>query len=157
MMHAGARLCALILIGAMAGCGTGSSTIPPGATEVHVVVTDTAVRLDPAQVPAGDIYLVLDSPEDGAFTLVMRQAAGETPGPLTSADLARVAAGDIEGTAAAGYAVGCSSDQRRENRGRGGYCGNVWFARLAAGSYAIFADAPESAPVPPMAVLEVVP
>ena len=39
--------------------------IPPGAQEVHVVITESEVRLDPATFRAGDVYLVLDGPVPG--------------------------------------------------------------------------------------------
>jgi len=48
-----------LLAGLLVGCD-GSARIPPGAQQVHVVATDTEVRMDPPTVHAGDVYLVLD-------------------------------------------------------------------------------------------------
>jgi len=58
------------------GCGRGQKPIPPGAQQVHVVVTRFDVRLDPATVRAGNVYLVLDAPEDGSYAFVQRQRGG---------------------------------------------------------------------------------
>jgi hypothetical protein len=44
------------------GCGRGQTPIPAGAQVVHVFATESEVRLEPATVHAGDVYLVLDEP-----------------------------------------------------------------------------------------------
>lgn len=120
------------------GCGRGQTPIPPGAQVVHVVATETEVRVDPATVHAGDVYLLLDEPVDGSFAFVERQrTATETPGPLEDDDLERLANGDSEGTAIGGFSVGCDAAQRAEDRGQMGYCGNVWKVSVVAGKYAI--------------------
>jgi hypothetical protein len=151
----------VILLGALtwalAGCDAGLESIPAGAQEVHVVITDSEVRLVPDTVRAGDVYLVLDAPLVGSLVFVEgKRTAAEDPGPLSDDDLARLARGDTEGTAISGLdSGGCA-----EARGKMGHCGNVMKVVLREGKYAIFADMPEgdpSGPRPPMAVVEVVP
>lgn len=153
----------LALIGsAMIGCSRATS-IPAGAQVVHVAVSESFVRLDPATVRAGDVYLELDEPEDGSIVLVERQeTAGASPGPLHDDDLARLARGDTEGFSMTGLdAGGCSAEQDAEDRGKLGPCGNVLNVVLAVGTYAIVGGMPEGDPsigrLPPLAVLEVVP
>lgn len=141
---------------------------------VHVVATESGIRLDPATAYAGDVYLVLDEPLDGSFLFAQRQRAAEaSPGPLSDDDLERLAHGDTEGTAIEGFSVGCDAAQRAEDRGQLGYCGNVWQVVLVAGKYAILgpgwaemetepsvdptADPAGFLPPPSMAILEVLP
>ena len=142
---------------ALVGCGPGHEPIPAGAQQVHVVITEAEVRLDPPTVRAGDVYLVLDEPEDGSFVFVQRKrTAEETPGPMTDDDLARLAMGDTQWTAIDGISAGgCSPEQNAEARGQMGYCGNVFMVTLTEGKYAVLSDTPESRP--PMAILEVLP
>jgi hypothetical protein len=165
----------VVLAGGLAGCDRHQAPIPSGAPEVHMVVTASEVRLDPATVRAGDVYLVLDEPLDGSFTFVERKrSADETPGPLSDDDLERLAHGDTEGTSMSGLdAGGCSPEQNAQDRGKTGYCGNVSMVTLGAGKYAILGPGwtmqeteasvdPTAGPagfVPPasMAVLVVVP
>lgn len=153
----------LALIGsAIIGCSRATS-IPAGAQVIHVAVSESTVRLDPATARAGDVYLELDEPETGSIVLVERQrTAGESPGPLQGDDLARLARGDTAGFSITGLdAGGCSAEQDAEDRGRLGPCGNVLKVVLAVGTYAIVGGMPEGDPstgsLPPLAVLEVVP
>jgi hypothetical protein len=163
-----------LLVGVVVGCGRGQKPVPPGAQLVHLVATESEVRLDPATVHAGDVYLVLDEPLDGSFDFVeLKRTAEETPGPLSDDDLERLSRGDTEGTAISGISVGCSAAQRAEDRGQMGYCGNVWKFVLVEGKYAILgpgwteqeteasvdptADPAGFLPPPSMAVLEVLP
>ena len=148
---------AMLLAAGLIGCGPGHEPIPSGAQQVHIVITESGVRLDPATVHAGDVYLVLDAPAEGSFVFVQRKStAEETPGPLTDDDLARLADGDTQGTAMEGIgAGGCSAEQDAEARGQMGHCGNVFKMTLSEGKYAILGDAPEL--LPPIAVLEVLP
>lgn len=60
--HSAVPLVGLLAV-ALVGCGLGQTPIPPGAQQVHVVVTESEVRLDPATVHAGDVWVVLDTPE----------------------------------------------------------------------------------------------
>jgi hypothetical protein len=163
-----------LVTGILIGCGPGQAAIPAGAEVVHLVATESEVRLDPATVHAGDVYLVLDEPLDGSFAFVarMRTAAGP-PGPMSDDDLERLAHGDTQGTASESFSVGCDAAQQAESRGRLGYCGNVWKVALVAGKYAILgpgwteqeteasvdptADPAGFRPPPTMAVLEVLP
>jgi hypothetical protein len=175
MQRLGMGVGLLVLIAGLGvGCGRGQTPIPPGAQVVHVIATESEVRLDPATVHAGDVYLVLDQPVDGSFAFVERKrTAAETPGPLDDDDLERLAHGDTEGTAIGSYSVGCDAAQRAEDHGQMGYCGNVWKVSLVAGKYAILgpgwseqeteasvdptADPAGFVPPPSMAVLEVLP
>jgi hypothetical protein len=146
----------------LAGCSRAEG-IPSGAQQVHVVVADTEVLLEPATVRAGEIYLVVDAPADASNTFVERKdAADATPGPLTDGDVARLEGGDLEYTSSTGLdAGGCSAEQNAADRGRMGPCGNVMRVVVAPGTYAILGGAPESDPAtggrPPMAVLHVLP
>lgn len=148
---------AMLLAAGLVGCGPGHEPIPPGAQQVHIVITESEVRLDPASVRAGDVYLVLDAPAQGSFVFVQQKTTAEaTPGPLTDDDLARLATGNSQFTAIEGISAGgCSAEQDAEARGQMGYCGNVFQVTLSQGKYAILSDAPEVQP--PMAVLEVLP
>lgn len=148
-------LLAVVLV----GCRQ-ATPIPDGAQVVHVVVSEAEVTLTPDTVPAGDVYLVLDAPLEGAFRFVERQRAGETPGPLSDDDLDRLGRGDTEGTATGGLTTGgCDAGQNAEDRGKVGPCGNVMVVVLREGRYAIVGDAAEGDPegrLPPLAVLTVV-
>jgi hypothetical protein len=152
-----AVLIALLAI-ATAGCWRGQATIPPGGQQVHVSVTGANVRLDPATVPAGDVYVVLDTPGSSVGFASRQDRAEATPGPLSDDDLARLALGDTQGTAISGFDnVGCSADQRAEDWGLMGYCGNVFKETLTPGKYAFFIGDPEGGRPRSIAVLEVVP
>lgn len=163
-----------LLAGVLVGCGRGQTPIPAGAQVVQVVATESEVRLDPATVHAGDVYLVLDEPQDGSFAFVERKrTAAEAPGPLSDDDLARLAHGDTEGTVTGSSSVGCDAAQQAEDRGQMGPCGNVWKFVLVEGKYAILgpgwtmqetepsvdptADPAGFLPPSSMAVLEVLP
>ena len=127
-----------LLTSLVVGCGRGQTPIPPGEQVVHVVATESEVRLDPASVQAGDVYLVLDEPVGGSFSFVERKrTAAETPGPLGDDDLERLAQGDTEGTSIGSFSIGCDAAQQAEDRGQMGYCGNVWKVSLVEGKYAI--------------------
>ena len=166
-----------LLCSVLAGCGQSAATVPPGAQLVHLVATQSEVRLGSASVHAGDIFLQLDEPLDGgSFTFVERKStAAETPGPLTDNDLERLAHGDTRGTSQSGYGPSCSgpSGADRGHLVQEGVCGNVWKFALVPGKYAILGPgwtqeqteasvdptAPPSGFVPPptMAVLLVLP
>lgn len=154
------------LIGVLAvglvACGRGQAPIPAGAQQVHVVIARSTVRLDPDTVPAGDVYVVLDAPGSSVGFAQRQRTADETPGPLSEEDLERLARGDTGGTAISGFDdSGCSAEQRAEDRGQMGYCGNVFKLVLAPGKHAFFAGDLDG--MPPgdysesIAVLEVVP
>ena len=175
-MRRAKKLAGLVgLLAVLIACGRGQVPIPAGAQVVHVVALESGVRLTPATVRAGDVYLVLDEPQNGSIQFVERKtAADEPPGPLSDDDLARLAAGDTEATAIGGLdAGGCSAEQDAEDRGQIGPCGNVMKVVVAAGKYAILgpgwremeteprvdptADPAGFRPPSSMAVLEVVP
>ena len=130
-----------LLLTVIAGCGQGDATIPPGAQVVHLVATESEVRLGSAAVHAGDVFIELDEPVDGgSFSFVERKtSAAEPPGPLTDNDLERLAHGDTEGTALSAYGPSCGGPQgaARGHLVHPGVCGNVWKFVLVAGKYAI--------------------
>jgi len=144
------------------GCGR-ATPIPADAQRVHVVITGSAVTLEPSVVRAGDVYLVLEEPQDGSFSFVERQtAAGETPGPLTEHDLERLALGDTQGMSIGGSdAGGCDAAQNAEDRGQMGPCGNVMRFVVGPGLYAVVSGDldvdPTTGEPPRIAVLEVIP
>lgn len=149
--------------GGLVGCGRGQTPIPSGAQEVHVVIVEAEVRLDPATVRAGDIYVVLDTPGSSVgFAQRQRGPSPETPGPLSDDDLDRLAHGDTQGTNIGGFSdTGCSAEQRAEDRGQQGYCGNVFKVVLSVGKYAFYTGnldgrLPGDQP-PSITVLEVLP
>ena len=133
-----------LLIVTLVACAT-RTAIPPGAQTVNVVASDTAVRVDPTTVHAGDVFLVLDVPQRGV-ELVSRGGSGARE-PLTQDDLGRLAQNvDSEGLALESLSVSC--------------CGNVFKVSLPAGRYAfILRDAAAGVGRPPesLAVLEVAP
>ncbi len=160
-----------MLAAVLAGCG-GATPIPAGAQVVHVAITESGVRLDPATVHPGDVWLVLD--RLGGSFVERKRTAEETPGPLSDDDLARLAQGDTGGFGFRALpAGGCSPAQDAEERGQMGPCGNVMKVVVVEGKYAILgpgwamqetapsvdptADPAGFLPPPSMAVLEVLP
>jgi hypothetical protein len=143
-----ARLAAVVgLLCVVAGCGRGQAPVPVGAQLVHVSVVGSEVRLDPATAAAGDIFVVLDTPGSSVGFAQRQRTADATPGPLTDEDLDRLARGDTEGTAIEVFDDhGCSTEQRAEDRGRMGPCGNVFQIVLAPGKYAFFTGNLEGKP-----------
>ena len=124
--------------------------IPPDAQEVRIVVTETAVRLEPSTVHAGDVYFVVDEPADptghAGFTFVSRGEPGQEgadPLPMSDEDVVRLAQGDYQGTALGGGWGDQAKFTLRE--------GNYVFLIAGPGG-----DRPGVPPVS-MAVLEVLP
>jgi len=85
--------------------------IPAGAQTVHIVVTASAVRLQPATVHSGPVYFVADAggdPEQQAgFNFVSAGYASQCPPcgaplPLSDDAVARLAQGDYQGTGSEG-------------------------------------------------------
>ena len=130
-----------VLVAMLAGCGQGQATVPSGGQLVHLVATQSEVRLSPAAVHAGDVFIQLDEPRDGgSFTFVVGMAsAGATPGPLSDNDLARIAYGDTQNTGKSSYGPSCSGPQGTDvgHLAADGVCGDVWKITLAPGKYAI--------------------
>jgi hypothetical protein len=154
---------ALVAVVLATGCADRARPIPSGAQIVHVTVTPTEVRLVPATVRAGDVYLVLDEPPSGSLFFVASQhTASATPGPLNVAQLARLSNGDTIGTHIESVDSGhCDPSQNAAARGMVGPCGNAARFVVLPGPYAIFGDAPDAdratGDPPPMAILEVSP
>ena len=134
----------ILLIVTLVGCTT-TTAIPSGAQTLNVVATETAVRLNPVAVHAGDVYFILDVPQRGV-ELVSRGGSSARE-PLTADDLARLAQNvDAEGFALESLSVSC--------------CGNVFKESLPAGKYAVILRDPTAsvgAPPESLAVLEVSP
>jgi hypothetical protein len=130
-----------VLVAMLAGCTQGQATVPSGGQLVHLVATQSEVRLSPAAVHAGDVFIQLDVPLDGgSFTFVVGAAsAGATPGPLSDDDLARIAYGDMQNTGASAYGPSCSGAQGAAvgHLSGPGVCGDVWQLTLTPGRYAI--------------------
>lgn len=150
-----------VVLGALAillvGCGRPYTySIPQGAQVVHVVSTASEVRLEPASVHGGDVWMVIDA-EAASYTFVGASRPGGREGdPLTDDDLARLARGDTQYTATSGFSAGgCSPEQAAEDRGKMGPCGNVMKFTVRAGKYAVLWG--DTAHPLPMAVLEVLP
>jgi hypothetical protein len=142
---AAASLVALV----MTGCDLHTPvTIPAGAQQVHITVTEYEVRLAPTTVPAGDVYLVLDGPGQG-FSFVTLGG-----GPFDEEAIARLEDGDLQDTAIEGFQVSCAPDEWSEERGWEG-CGNVFRVSASEGQYAILAPGEAPGVRPTMAVLKV--
>lgn len=143
----------LLVTIALAGCEPGPVAIPPGAQEIHAIVSGDSVRLEPPTVQAGTIYLVLDEPRREVLLVEAKRTAESPAGPLTDEDLDRIAHGDTFHTSITGGFA------------NGEQYGNVTRLVLAAGKYAFLVDDPtvlaeRSGGVIPsesMAVLEVLP
>ena len=135
-----------VLVGGLWGCEPMPVAIPPGAQQIAVTVTATTVTLTPAEVPAGDIYLVLSFPAQGPgeVWLIRNGNAG-----LTDAQLAALAqtGGAFQGAFSEDLSASC--------------CGNVVKESFTAGKYAVILPGPEgSAAVTPAlatAILQVDP
>jgi hypothetical protein len=86
--------------------------IPADAQTVHILVTSSEVRLDPAVVQAGEVYFVVEAPAqehaDFAFVNAGYGSQGGPPLPLSDDAVDRLARGDYQGTSLefgwAGYA-----------------------------------------------------
>ena len=129
---------ALALVASIVGCEPAPVAIPAGAQQVAVAVTATTVTLTPAQVPAGDVYMVLSFPAAGPGKVWLVRTAD---GGLTDAQIAQLAAtGDAgQGSGSESMSASC--------------CGNVTKKTLVAGKYAIILPGPQgsAAVVPPVA------
>ncbi len=138
-----ANLLPLLVAGTLAGCGPGPITVPPDAQVVHVVVNGDQRAPGTATARAGDIYFVVDTPGAAVSWVQRKSTEEETPGPMSDADLARLARGDSQG-----MAFTCCF-------GTGEPYGNVHKVTLSPGKYALLTRQPETPG--PMAVLEVLP
>lgn len=119
--------------------------IPANAQVVHVTVTASETRLDPATVHAGQVYFMVQGPDDLAehagFAFVSAgYGPDNAPLPLSDDDVVRLAQGDYQGT------------------GIEGGWGNYAVFSLLEGKYA-FLTGSDQPDVPPesIAVLEVLP
>jgi hypothetical protein len=156
---------AILVIGLVGGIPIGCAgvtQVPADAQQVHIEDADSSLRLEPATVRAGDVYVVLDGPGQSVLFVARDPTAEATPGPMSDDDLDRLSRGDTQATSIEAISVGCSAEQRAAARGKVGYCGNVYKLVLVPGKYAFLLDSPDSDPPQPvrpgsMAILEVTP
>jgi len=73
----------------------GPATVPSGSQAVHVVVDGDTVRLEPATVRAGEVYLVFDDTGWNVMLIERSTAPEATNGPLSDDELDRVVHGDL--------------------------------------------------------------
>ena len=157
----------LVLLGPVMLATCASNPTPaPDAQYIRVFANNETIQLDHATVHVGNnVYLVLEPPTDHVVFIEGKPTAEAVPGPLTDADLARLARGDLQGTSVQGFEMtGCDGDALEADRGKlrvPGNCGNVfWLPDLEPGTYAFLledpAGLPEGAPIV-VAVLEVTP
>lgn len=136
---------ALLALTALA-CGSRpvGPTVPADAQVVRILVTPAGVHLEPSEVQAGLIHLVLASPTDSVMLFQAAPFAGARPGPLTAEDVRRLVAGDAERTAMSGLdLLGCDAGRRAAEQGRikvPGGCGDSFPVELEAGLVAFTAD-----------------
>lgn len=131
---------AVLLIGLLAcivaGCGRARTPVPAGGQVIHIAVIESELQLDLGAVRAGDVYLVLDTPRS-SVGFASRMRGDLQTGPLSDEDIARLARGDTQDLVIGGFdLLGCSNEQRAEDRGLMGPCGNVFKTMLVAGKYA---------------------
>ena len=149
-------LIATVLATLLAGCGC-SSPVPSGAQILHVAVGPNDIRLSPATVHAGDVYIVMDVPCTSVGLAWRSQGSVEVT-PLTDDDIARLRKGDFQDTGSTGFESGdCSSPAASPNGYRFGECGNAENWPLGAGKYAFFLQGPDGITPRVVTVLEVVP
>lgn len=156
MLRSSSRLL-IPLVLVLAACQPPPVQIPPEAEVVHVSLTDERVRLAPATVRAGDVYIVIEGPGTG-FTLVRRLVAPDAdPTGMTQEQVDQVAGGDFQSTQIEGFAVSCAPDAwTPERRWQG--CRENSMVTLTEGLYAILGAGGDEPGVPPvMDVLEVTP
>jgi hypothetical protein len=102
----GLAVALLALVAVLVAVWGSPPRIPPGAQTVHIVVTPSEVRLDPAKVHAGDVYFVVERADDplglAGFTFVSAGYGSQccaTHLPLSDDAVDRLAQGDYQGTA----------------------------------------------------------
>jgi hypothetical protein len=145
----------------MLACGHGQPTIPPDGQQVRIDVLGSEVLLDPATVRAGDVYVVLATPGSSVWFARSKPTAEATEGPMSDADIRRLAGGSSGGMSLSSFDEStCSDEGRAADAGRlriPGGCGNVFKETLTPGKYAFFVVDPERGREIPVAVLEVLP
>ena len=67
-----------LLGGVPMGCAGGLTPIPSGAQQVHIADTETSLDLQPATVPTGDVYVVLDGPRQSVLLVEQKRTAEAT-------------------------------------------------------------------------------
>ena len=130
--------------------------IPAGAEVVRVTASDEEVRLAPETAAAGDVYLVLEGPNQGIEFVSRLADPDASPEGMTQAEIDRVAAGDYQSTMLEGFSVTCAADEWTEAQHWEG-CGENVRLTLTPGLYAVLASPDEPGVAPVMAVLEITP
>ncbi len=142
-----------LLTAGLAAC-EGALVIPSGAQTVHATVTHGSVRLEPAIVHAGMVYITVDS--DGA-ELVIIGGGGAGPAGLTGLTDERLDA-VVHGDLASTYVgSGFRSGGELGNASELGELSAGKFLFLPDGIVALEPGAYDSIPLDATAVLEVVP
>ena len=67
-----------LVAGIPIGCSAGLAPIPADAQQVHITDTDTSLRLEPATVRAGDVYVVLDARRQNVVIVAEADGRGDT-------------------------------------------------------------------------------
>jgi len=145
---------AVVLAVVLSGCGC-SSPVPSGAQLLHVVVGPNDIRLNPATVHAGDVYITLDVPCT-AVGFAWRAQGSVEIAPLSDDDVARLQRGDLQGTGSTGFNNSdCTSPAPNQDGLRVGECGNTQNWKLIKGRYAFFLHGPDGITPSAVTILEV--
>ncbi len=131
-------------------------SVPPGAPEVRVDVTNERLTLAPSAVPAGEVYLVIEGPGQAVVLVSHKASPEEASGPMDAAQVERVQRGDLQSTANELFQVSCGPEAWTKEAGWDG-CGNVFPLTLSPGLYVVSAPGGRPGAVVPTAVLEVQP
>ena len=134
-----------LMVALLSACEGQAATVPVGAQEVRVTTTATEVRLEPATVRAGDVYFVIEQPDDptghAGFSFVHRGRGESDPLPMSDEDVALLA-----------------SDSAPQGFAYDSGWGRLQMFRLIPGKYVFMVGGGEPG-VPPLSVtaLEVLP
>jgi hypothetical protein len=87
--HARSLVLASIAVTALLGCDGHAPVIviPDGGQVVHAVIAGGAIRLDPATARAGDVYLVVDTPDTSVVFIEGMAAPEASAGPLSDSQI----------------------------------------------------------------------
>jgi hypothetical protein len=153
MIPALGAVIAAVLAVVLAGCGC-SSPVPSGVQELHVAVGPSEVRLNPATVHAGDVYVAMDVPCTSVGFVWRAQGSVEIA-PMSDDDIDRFRHGDMYLTGTSSFDNGTCAPAT-PNGDRIGECGNVQKTTLVEGKYAFFLYGQDGITPSTVTVLEVV-
>ena len=128
--------------------------IPEGAQVVHVTASDEGVALAPDSVVAGDVYFVIEGPNQSVQIVSRMTATDASSSGMDRAQVERVSRGDFQDTAWDGFEVTCGLDEWTPARHWQG-CGENHVLPMSEGLYGVVSGAEEPGVPPVMAVLEV--